>query len=300
MSIQFSQYSKSLLVRIFLLVLLGSAAAVVYAATSVTLNESGSIDAAGQTQLGRIFRDGIPSTCGNKAYPGIFSVGTNFGYTVHGPYGPLTQDTCITINFDVGTCGTDGHAIAYLGGYDPNNQAAGFLGDVGSSVSQPFMFTVPAGQSFSIVVTNTSSLVSCDYSFASSTFMIEGTYTRPQLECSVIDGRINNKRGMDCAAPIIIFAPSEPASIDIYSFDPATGSSYMEIRMTMEEVEAIGVPTDAHRLLAQATNRYTGQSISLYRLTTGELQVNAFYADGKPYVVAWPADLPGALYHLES
>lgn len=300
MSGRFSRYSKSLLMRLFLLLLLGSAAAVVYAATSVTLNESGSIDAAGQTQLGRAFRDGTPSTCGNKAYPGIFNAATTYGYTVHGPYGPLTQDTCITINFDVGTCATNAFASAYLGGYDPNNQANGFLADIGSSQTQPFMFTVPAGQSFNIVVTNTQSLASCDYSFSSSTFMIDGTYTRPQIECSVIDGRINNKRGMDCAAPIVIYAPSDPASIDIYGFDPATGNSYMEIRMTMEEIEAIGVPTDAHRLLAQATNRYTGQAISLYRLTTGELQVNTFYADGKAYTVAWPADLPGGLYHLES
>jgi hypothetical protein len=296
----FKNRSRTLLIGLLMLVLLSSAVAVVYAATSVTLNESGSINAAGSTQLGRIFRDAIASTCGGKAYPGLFNAGTTYGYTVHGSYGPLTQDTCITINFDVGTCGTNAHASAYLGGYDPNNQAAGYLGDLGSSQSQPFMFTVPAGQSFSIAVTNTSGLASCNYSFSSSTFMIDGTYTRAELECSVIDGRINNKRGIDCASPIVIFAPSEPASVDIYSFDPATGSSYMEIRMTMEEIEALGVPTDAHQLLAEATNRFTGQSIRLYRLTTGELQVNSAYADGKPYVVAWPAELPGALYHLES
>lgn len=108
------------------------------------------------------------------------------------------------------------------------------------------------------------------------------------------DGRINNDPWLDCGAPVAIYA----GSVDIYSIDPATSRGHLVLRLTDDDLTA-AAELSANTLLAQAANPFTGQPISVYRLTTGELQVNTFYADGKPYTVAWPADRPAALYHLD-
>lgn len=122
------------------------------------------------TQSGRIFRDGIPSACPLKIYPGIFNVGTTYNYEVHTFANPGASDSCVVVNFDPNSgaipCGTNAHASAYLNSYDPNNQENNYLGDVGSSVTQPFSFTVPAGEVFVIQVSNTAAQAICDYSFS--------------------------------------------------------------------------------------------------------------------------------------
>jgi uncharacterized repeat protein (TIGR01451 family) len=75
----------------------------------------------------------------------------------------------VTVNFDpnagANPCGTNAHASAYVGSYNPANQGANFVGDVGSSVTQPFAFDVPGGQSLVLVVTNTASAAVCDFAF---------------------------------------------------------------------------------------------------------------------------------------
>ncbi len=108
------------------------------------------------------------------------------------------------------------------------------------------------------------------------------------------DGRINNDPALDCAAPVAIYT----GSLDVYSVDPQTGRGYLTLRLSDEEIAAAGTPA-SNTLLAQAANPFTGHAISVYALTTGEIQLNTFYADGKPYTVVWPADRPSALYHLD-
>jgi hypothetical protein len=122
------------------------------------------------TQSGRIFRDATASTCPNKAYPGIFNPGTSYNYEAFTYSNTSTAAACVTVNFDPDTagttpCGTNAHASAYIGTYDPNNQSANFVGDVGSSIAQPFSFEVPAVTDLVLVVTNTSSAAICDFSF---------------------------------------------------------------------------------------------------------------------------------------
>lgn len=120
-------------------------------------------------QSGRIFRDATASACPGKAYPGIFNVGTMYNFETYTYSNTSAATSCVTINFDPNSgatpCGTNAHASAYLGSYDPNNQAANFVGDVGSSVTQPFSFDVPANTDMVLVVTNTSAAAICDYSF---------------------------------------------------------------------------------------------------------------------------------------
>jgi len=130
-----------------------------------TISVTDSIAGTEGTQVDRIFRDAIPSTCANKAYPGLFTVGDVYYETFY--YTNATGfDACYIVNFDTGSCGAEVHASAYLNSYDPNNQGVNYLGDLGSSSPGSFSFTVPAGQTFVIVVNTNTGLNTCaDYSF---------------------------------------------------------------------------------------------------------------------------------------
>jgi hypothetical protein len=286
------------MVCLLAVIMLISSAAIVHAATvTITLSESGSLSATGPTIPNRIFRDAIPSTCGGKAYPGNFG-GPNT-YAVHGPYGPLATDSCITINYDEGTCGAAAHAAAYSGGFNPSDLSIGYLGDVGSSITQSFSFPVAAGESFVVVVVSNNVPLDCNYSFTSAPFSIIETVTT--TDCVIRDGRINNKPGMDCGAPIIVYTPDDgEKTIDIYSANPANGEGYMDIRISLAAIEEAGIPANNPLLLVDESNHWNGRGLQLFRLPSGELQINTFYSDGKPYTIAWQLDAPDHLYHLAS
>jgi hypothetical protein len=122
------------------------------------------------TQDGRIFRDAIPSVCPSKVYPGNFGVGTTFNFEAFTYSNTSAAPACVTVNFDPDTvgatpCATNAHASAYIGSYDPLNQAANFVGDVGSSLAQPFSFEVPANSDMVLVVTNTSAAAICTFGY---------------------------------------------------------------------------------------------------------------------------------------
>ncbi len=132
------------------------------------------VRAGGQT--GRIFRDGVPSVCPFKIYPGDFNPGNPYNWTAVRLYNSDAGPICITVNADVDSggapCTTNGHAHVYqeAGGantepYDPADQPTNYLGDVGSSVSQGFAIEVGPGW-FEVVFTNTTSPDNCDFSFS--------------------------------------------------------------------------------------------------------------------------------------
>jgi len=131
---------------------------------------AGSLDASGPFQLGRVFRDAIPSSCPGKAYPGIFNPGTQHVYREYAFTNSSSSPACITVHFDpdagADPCAFGAHANAYLGSYDPSNQSAGFLGDVGSSIKDSFSFEVPGGADYLVVVQSTAGAVSCTFEFS--------------------------------------------------------------------------------------------------------------------------------------
>jgi len=118
---------------------------------------------------------------------------------------------------------------------------------------------------------------------------VNNCMVKQTLPCRIGDGRINDA---DCAAPIAIYE----GSIDVYGINPDTGVGSLAIRISDSDIEKVGISDDTNLQIAEGVNRYTGQPITVYRLTTGEIQVNTAYADGKPYVVAWPIDAPEKLY----
>lgn len=128
------------------------------------------------TQLGRIFRDGTPSTCTPEAYPGIFNEATTYNYETHTYANGSATDSCVVVQFDPnpvgGTpCGTNAHMSAYADSYNPISQSVNYLGDVGSSVTQPFSFTLPGGQDLVLAVSNTGAQAVCDYRFTVTQFV---------------------------------------------------------------------------------------------------------------------------------
>ncbi|MEM6529210.1 MAG: hypothetical protein AAF653_13010 [Chloroflexota bacterium] len=114
--------------------------------------------------------------------------------------------------------------------------------------------------------------------FTGETVIRPGTYTEFDDDCAFIqDGREN---AQDKAAGAAIFCTT--AGVDVFDLD-ISGRGTLAFRATWDEVEAVpAVPTEN-------TLIDTDGIIGLYRLTTGEMQVNAFTEDYPPreYVFIW-------------
>ena len=142
------------------------------ATTTVTVTLS---SATSPQRLGRLFRDGVQSTCPNKACPGDFNTTSTYNYEVAGPYYNLSSsDACITLNNNTGNCGAAVHSVAYLNFFDPNNICTNYLGDVGGSISQPYSFVVPAGESFVVLSIANFGIEDCTSSFTLQSDQSEG------------------------------------------------------------------------------------------------------------------------------
>ncbi len=143
---------------------------------------SDGFDGTEPTQDGRIFRDGVASTCAvPKTYPGLFNGGIQHQYKTYTMFNG--SSTCVTVNFDPNPgsgndCGVDAHLSAYLGSYDPANQSANYLADVGSSLTQPFSFNVPTGATVILVASiNSGSNVVCNLEFSSDELSADSPFS---------------------------------------------------------------------------------------------------------------------------
>jgi hypothetical protein len=93
------------------------------------------------------------------------------------------------------------------------------------------------------------------------------SYVRP-------DARLN----LDPAAPVIIYC--QDYGIDVYA--PQPGGPYgLALQVLNAEIDAWGVPAENALLDATADGR-----VRLYRLSTGEFQVNAYHGD-EEYIAIW-------------
>lgn len=110
------------------------------------------------------------------------------------------------------------------------------------------------------------------------------------------DDRINHAE-VDRAAPVAIYC--KPHGIQIRLIDSASGIGIdpPAINIFYEDIEAAGIPTDTNLLLEE------NSGVSLYRLTTGEFQVNVLDANAleyKWYVFVWDqCSVPQNWYHLD-
>ena len=120
------------------------------------------------------------------------------------------------------------------------------------------------------------------------------TVVEPPQCTNLLDGRINDIVGRDCAAPIAIYNVND--GFAVYAIDPATSAGTFALGVSATQIEAARQDTETHQLLAQGSNPATGQPIRLYLLDTGEYQITTAYADDKPYIFVW--DDSGNNYHL--
>jgi hypothetical protein len=106
-------------------------------------------------QTGRLFRDGITSSCES---PKACSIFTNTGLRTFDAWtfrNTGNTDACVRVDFQ-SNCGTANgiQSEAYLGNFDPNNICTNYLADFGFSLifsNASYSFIVPAGATFTVV-----------------------------------------------------------------------------------------------------------------------------------------------------
>jgi len=128
---------------------------------------TGSIAAGDTTQADRLTRDGNPSSCAGKAFPGVTAVAT-IRYDQYTFTNISGTAACIKVSLAADFAA---HSVAYLGSYDPNNKATNYLGDLG--ISYPgnnsiasYSINVPSGATYVIVVTETALNAGGNYTLA--------------------------------------------------------------------------------------------------------------------------------------
>ncbi len=158
---------KFLIIFILFAVVFGLLMAVSVSADPVSVNKTGSVSTS-QTTSTRMYRDGDPSDCSGKTYPGTLGSGP-FGYTVEGTFGPVASDGCITVTWDPQTCDVNVFVAAFKGGFDPAwgpADSANYLGDAGNSIPGTFSFPVSKGDTFVLVFMNSFAVEGCSYSYS--------------------------------------------------------------------------------------------------------------------------------------
>lgn len=113
-----------------------------------------------------------------------------------------------------------------------------------------------------------------------------------QSACTFADGRINTRPHRDCGAPVAIFLQGN--DIVVLAVDDRPDPDQLAARAPANDP----IPTSANTIIGTGTNPVTGRPVVISRLTTGEYQLNTFFADGTPYVVVWYKGRED-LYHLD-
>jgi hypothetical protein len=128
---------------------------------------TGSLDGSDPTQTDRLFRSGIPQTCPASTTCEVFGDPSPRHYDAYTFTNNTGATQCVTVDPTTECVGTNYIFVAaYLGSFDPNNICANWIGDSGSSPdpTQPpvtFMFEVPNGQTFVVVVSEVTPGAGC-------------------------------------------------------------------------------------------------------------------------------------------
>lgn len=98
--------------------------------------------------------------------------------------------------------------------------------------------------------------------------------------CNVSDGSLN---AYHCGRPVAIYA----GSLEVWGIDPATGKGELAFELSDAQIAEVGIPDAEPALIAEGINPFTQAAIHVFRLPTGEFQLNTWYVGGKPYAVKW-------------
>ena len=148
---------------------------------AVGTTTSGAISGADPLQTGRLFRDGVDSTCAvPKTCPTLFNA-VPVHYETHTFVNTSGGPQCFVVTLDSTGCGANQiYSAAYLSAYDPNNLCTNYLADMGASPlpSGAYSFIVPGGGTFVIVVHEINANTGCP-SYSLDVRSCGGTFATP-------------------------------------------------------------------------------------------------------------------------
>lgn len=197
-------------------------------------------------------------------FPGPPQHPTYYGYTPSGQ---------VTVLFDDEAALDSWSPVPASGTFRPYGSLADFDGEN------------PAGTWTLTVRNHGQSGVLCLFSFTLS--FADPTIPLPPLP--ITDGRINAS-DKDRIPPFVIYC--DGGSTKIYAIDYRTSQGWLLVAWTQEALDKMGIPKDAPLELAHF------ETMSFWRLTTGEFQGNGVTPDGKPYILVWDGCPATSTYHL--
>ena len=141
-----------------LLVVSAAQPSVVAQSCPVSFNTTGSIAAGDATQSNRVTRNGVPSDCNGKAFPGLNDGAPQIRrFDQYNFTNTNATPACIQVTFTGTISGL--HSVAYLNSFDPANVQTNYVGDLGiiyaANTTATYSFTVPAMTNFVVVVNET-------------------------------------------------------------------------------------------------------------------------------------------------
>jgi len=141
-------------------------------------------------------------------------------------------------------------------------------------------FTITAGGITSLRIINLTGAGEVGGSIDCRDANASGTTNDPNVEVPFDpgDGRINHHVA-DRAAPVALYCLY--GGIQAIRIDPLTGNGMDAVRVSAEELEAIGRPTEGKIILLQT------DWVILSWHAEERFGANAWYADGKPYTMTW-------------
>jgi hypothetical protein len=186
----------------------------------------------------------------------------------------------------------------YEGGFDSENPDANVIGindDGGQGLLSKLHEQLSDDSCYVLVISSYSSFDTGSYSVG-----IDGPGQVESAQCrfnavagNLLDGRINNGYDIDVAAPIAIYCEQDDGpGFDIYTINSQTGDGTLAVRVTLDQINDVGIPTDANAPL------WSEGGLWLFRLTTGEFQLNTANFDGKPYSISWWGCPSSGVTHL--
>lgn len=199
---------------------------------------TGSITPGDPTMTGRLFRDGIPDSCGASGTCSVFATTGARRYDKYTFSNTTSSVQCATVTLSTSCAGTQFiYAAAYLGSFNPDNLCQNWLADSGDSPNPniSFSFNVPAGATVVIVVHALDPAAVCP------SYNLEVSNICPPTTCSITGsiaagdpvqtGRLFRDGIPDACAgsgTCSVFAPTGSRRYDSYLFANTTAAPECE------------------------------------------------------------------------
>ncbi|MEA2576070.1 MAG: large repetitive protein [Chloroflexia bacterium] len=190
----------------------------------------GSIDTNDPMAIGRLSRDGVPSSCGTtKTCPAIADQVARH-YETKRFYNTSLNPQCMTVHI-TSNCGDNALlSAAYVDDFNPDNQCENYLGDMGSAGPDfSYSFTVPAGRSFVVAVLENSANVGCaNYTISVNqcnvgTAVPSVTGTPPTATPSPTRTATATATSTPCSTNILMSEDFETGTLGVFTSTKVTG-----------------------------------------------------------------------------